>query len=333
MVCVDEIVDKVMLRMTQFLNDEQLSQLKLAVRIELCGYEIRQTETGLMCIEGNGFNYLEKYKDSLSVTGKSKMTIVNYDLHIRKLLMYLNKNVEDITTDDIIGYLEKYRKFRKVSLSYISDIRLVFNGFFRFLQKRKVIVYNPIDGVDAVKTKYVIKKPFSAEEMIKIRSSCSNLRDKALIEFMYSSAVRVSELAALNIDDVQWRENEIVVLGKGNKERVVYLNPSARYYLEEYINSRTDDNEALFVSLRKPFKRMTKPGIEALCRKIGQRANVDDVHPHRFRRTAATDLLHMGMPIEQVQEFLGHEKIDTTRIYSIVSREQVKSNHKKYMVS
>lgn len=333
MECVNEIVDKVVLRMTPFLDDNQLSQLKNAVRLELCGYEIKETETGLMCLDGNGFNYLEKYKDSLAVTGKSKMTIVNYDLHIRKLLMYLNKNVEDITSDDIIGYLEKYRKFRKVSLSYIGDIRLVFNGFFRFLQKRKVIVYNPVDGVDAVKTKYVIKKPFSAEEMIKIRSSCSNLRDKALIEFMYSSAVRVSELATLNISDVQWRENEIIVLGKGNKERIVYLNPSARYYLEEYINSRTDDNEALFVSLRKPFHRMTKPGIEALCRKIGKRANVEDVHPHRFRRTAATDLLHMGMPIEQVQEFLGHEKIDTTRIYSIVSREQVKSNHRKYMVS
>ena len=169
--------------------------------------------------------------------------------------------------------------------------------------------------------------------MVKIRESATEmgLREKAMVEFLYSTGVRVSELAALNKEDISWEDNEVIVLGKGNKERYVYLNASSTIYLREYLESRIDNEDALFVSKRVPFQRLKKAGIEDVCRKIGKNSGVENVHPHRFRRTVATELLNMGMPIEQVQDVLGHTKIETTRIYCSVNREQVKQNHKRFM--
>ena len=155
----------------------------------------------------------------------------------------------------------------------------------------------------------------------------------AIVEFLYSSAVRVSELIRLNRDDICWQSDDVLVLGKGNKEREVYLNARAHLHLRQYLETRTDDNSALFVSTRAPYERLTRAGVEYILARLGQAAGVDNVHPHRFRRTAATDLLRMGMPIEQVQELLGHVKIETTRIYCTVTQEQVRSSHRRYMAA
>ena len=167
--------------------------------------------------------------------------------------------------------------------------------------------------------------------MERLRYACENERDLAIIEFLYSSAVRVSELIKLDVTDIGWDSNDVIVLGKGNKEREVYINAKTNLHLKNYLDKRNDSNPALFVSLRKPYKRLTKSGIEYILKRIGKKAGVKNVHPHRFRRTSATDLLRMGMPIEQVQELLGHTKIDTTRMYCTISKEQVRASHRKYM--
>lgn len=327
----DEIVSAILQEMMPLLNDGQLAVLKETVRAVLCNYDIHKKETALMCTDQNGQNYLQMFLETIRQNGKSEGTVEQYKLHISRMLAYVAKNVEQIGDDDLIDYMHRYRQLRKVSGRYLNNMRLVFNSFFRWLQRRKVIQRNPVDGLEPIKYRQAVKKPLSAEELEKVRCACEQERDLAIVEFLYSSAVRVSELTALDRNDIRWESDEVLVLGKGNKEREVYLNARAHLHLKQYLDSRTDDNPALFVGTRAPHERLTRAGVEYILARIGENAGVENVHPHRFRRTSATDLLRMGMPIEQVRELLGHVKIETTRIYCTVTREQVKSSHRKYM--
>lgn len=327
----DEIVSAILQEMMPLLNDEQLAALKETVRAKLCVYDIKKKETALMCTDQNGQNYLQVFLETFRQNGKSEGTVEQYKLHLSRMLAYVAKNVEQIDDDDLIDYMHRYKQLRKVSGRYLNNMRLVFNSFFHWLQRKKVIQRNPVDGLEPIKYRQVVKKPLSPEELEKVRCACEQERDLAIVEFLYSSAVRVSELTALDRIDIRWESDEVLVLGKGNKEREVYLNARAHLHLKQYLDSRTDDNPALFVSTRAPHERLTRAGVEYIVARIGESAGVDNVHPHRFRRTSATDLLRMGMPIEQVQELLGHVKIETTRIYCTVTREQVRSSHRKYM--
>lgn len=329
----EQIVMDILREMTTILTQEQLMKLKEVVRVQLCGYDVRKKETALMRTDQNWMNYLQVYLEGFRQNGKSTGTIEQYNLHLSRMLSYVAKNVQDIEDDDLIAYMYKYRALRKVSNRYLNNIRLVFNGFFRWLQRKKIILRNPVDGLEPIKYKQAVKKPLSPEELEKVRCACEQERDLAIVEFLYSSAVRVSELCRLNRDDICWESDDVMVLGKGNKEREVYLNARAHLHLKQYLESRTDDNPALFVGTRAPHKRLTKSGIRNILKKIGSVAGVSKVHPHRFRRTSATDLLRMGMPIEQVQELLGHVKIETTRIYCTVTKEQVRASHRRFMAT
>ena len=327
----EQIVMDILREMTAILTQEQLMRLKEVVRVQLCGYDIRKKETALMRTDQNWLNYLKMYLDGFRQNGKSTGTIEQYNLHLSRMLSYVAKNVQDIEDDDLIAYMYKYRALRKVSNRYLNNMRLVFNCFFRWLQRRKVILRNPVDGLEPIKYRQGVKKPLSPEELEKVRCACERERDLAIVEFLYSSAVRVSELCQLNREDVSWQADDVLVLGKGNKEREVYLNARAHLHLRQYLESRNDNDPALFVSAKAPHQRLTRAGIRNILSRIGAIAGVENVHPHRFRRTSATDLLRMGMPIEQVQELLGHVKIETTRLYCTVTKEQVRASHRRYM--
>lgn len=329
----DEIVTAIVQAMMPLLDTSQLVVLKETVRAQLCGYDIHKKETGLVCTDHNGMNYLQVYLETIRQNGKSEGTIDQYRLHISRMLICVRKNVQKIEDDDLINYMHKYKQMRHVSGRYLNNMRLVFNSFFRWLQRRKIILHNPVDGLEPIKYRQTIKKPLSPEELERVRCACEKERDLAIVEFLYSSAVRVSELTALNREDIRWQSDDVMVLGKGNKEREVYLNARAHLHLHQYLDSRTDGNPALFVSSKAPHERLTKAGIEYILSRLGAAAGVENVHPHRFRRTSATDLLRMGMPIEQVQELLGHAKIETTRIYCTINKEQVRSSHRRYMAS
>ncbi len=329
----DEIVSAILQEMMPLLNGGQLAALKETVRAKLCAYDIKKKETALMCTDQNGQNYLQVFLETFRQNGKSEGTIGQYKLHLSHMLVYVGKNVQQIDDDDLIDYMHRYKQLRKVSGRYLNNMRLVFNSFFHWLQRKKVIQRNPVDGLEPIKYRQVVKKPLSPEELERVRCACEQERDLAIVEFLYSSAVRVSELTALDRNDIRWEADEVLVLGKGNKEREVYLNARAHLHLKQYLESRTDSNPALFVSTRAPHERLTRAGVEYILSRIGENAGVENVHPHRFRRTSATDLLRMGMPIEQVQELLGHVKIETTRIYCTVTREQVRSSHRKYMAT
>lgn len=329
----DEIVTAILREMTALLNQDQLAALKETARAVLCSYDIQRRETAVRCVDQNGPDYLRTYLETIRQNGKSEGTIDQYQLHISRMLAYIGKDVQQIEDDDLIDYLHRYKQIRQVSGRYLNNMRLVFNSFFRWLQRRKVILRNPVDGLEPIKYRQTVKKPLSPEELEKVRCACEQERDLAIVEFLYSSAVRVSELTRLNREDIRWESDDVMVLGKGNKEREVYLNARAHLHLRQYLDSREDDNSALFVTARAPHERLTRAGVEYIIAGLGRVAGVENVHPHRFRRTAATDLLRMGMPIEQVQELLGHVKIETTRIYCTVTREQVRASHRRYMLA
>lgn len=250
-----------------------------------------------------------------------------------KLLRCLNKDVTDITEDDLFMYITNYKRYRNVSNVYLDNIRLVMSTFFTWMHDKGYIQKNPSRGLSRIKAPQKIKYAFTDEELEKIKRGCKNDRDLALVEFLYSTGVRVSELTNLNISDVNFIENNAVVFGKGGKERIVYLSKTASMYLKKYLNSRKDTNNSLFVGNRSPFNRLTKAGVESLLKRIGSKVNVEDIHPHKFRRTFATNMLKKGMPIEEVKILLGHSKLDTTMLYCCIATDNVKHDFNKYMCS
>ena len=294
-------------------------------------YSVSEKETGIIVRQPDGYAYLEKFLLSKSSAGLSHKTLDNYRLTISMFLDSINKPLTELSDDDFIYYLEKYRQIRQVSFSRIKNMQSALSSFFSWLHKKRYIPSNPVAQLDSIKLPKTIKKPFSDEERELLKIQCEQLRDLALMEFLYSTGVRVSELTALNRSDINFASNDVTVFGKGFKERETYITPSASIYLKMYLDSRIDDNPALFVSLHKPYRRLSKNGIERMLRELGRRTGVNNVHPHRFRRTMATNALNRGMPIEQVSRLLGHTKLDTTQIYCSVSQENVRMSHKKYL--
>ena len=320
------------LRKAQGILDEmQLRELQTVLWMVFDGCEIIQDKQELRTVDQSWAIDLEEYCMSKALEGLSPKTLERYQYELRRLMAYINKAVGDITPGEISGYLRAYKTIRQVSNQTLKNVRTIYNGFFVWLRDRDRIGKNPMVLVEDIKVEKKLKKPFTDEERELLLRNCETLRDKAMLEFLYSTAVRVSELAALNRDDIRWSSKDLIVFGKGSKERIVYLNDRTNMYLREYLESRSDHNPALFVALRNPHERLTKEGIEDIIRRIGRRAGVEKAHPHRFRRTAATNALNRGMPVQEVAQFLGHAKLDTTMIYCTVDQAGVKYNHQKHL--
>lgn len=324
---IEKIVDQVLV----WMDGKDIGELKSALYSVLSEYDITPKCTEVQRIDKSWEKELGIFLIRKRVDGRSERTLKQYNLHLRKMLQCINRPVDEITDRDLFAYLATYKKQRKVSNVYLDGIRLVLSSFFGWLNNKGYIKNNPAAGLDPIKTEQRIKKPLSDTDLEKLRRKCRLERDLALVEFLYSTGVRVSELVSLNRQDINFDSMDVVVYGKGAKERETYLTAASCLHLREYLNSRTDDNEALFVSLRSPHNRLTNKGIEDIVRRLGRRTGVDKVHPHRFRRTMATNLLNKGMPLEEVKEIMGHVKIDTTMLYCQVKQENVKHSHRKYM--
>lgn len=274
---------------------------------------------------------LERYLRSKQLEGLSSLTLKNYKQNISYLQSAVLKRFENMTTRDIKNFLYDYQLENKISNSTLDDMRRVYSSFFNFLDEEDYILKNPVKKIHHIKSKKSIKKAFSEEEIIRLQDSCTSKRDRALIDFLYSTGVRVSELCRLNITDIDFNNKELIVFGKGNKERIVYFDSRTKVHLNDYLESRDDNNDALFVVSAEPHERLTPAGVEYIVKMIGNKAGVKKCHPHRFRRTLATRLINRGMPIEQVQKLLGHTKIDTTLIYTQVDQSNVKSSHERFV--
>ena len=327
----NELINSILDAMCPCLNPGQMHQLKTILHMAMYDYSVSKKETGIIVRQPDGYAYLEKFLLSKSSAGLSPKTLDNYRLTITMFLNAINKPLDELADDDFIYYLEKYRQIRRVSFSRIKNMQSALSSFFTWLHKKRYIPSNPVAQLDSIKIPKTIKKPFSDEDRELLKIQCKQLRDLALMEFLYSTGVRVSELTALNRSDINFTSNDVTVFGKGSKERETYFTSSAGIYLKMYLDSRTDDNPALFVSLHKPYRRLSKNGVERMLRELGRRTGIKNVHPHRFRRTMATNALNRGMPIEQVSRLLGHTKLDTTQIYCSVNQENVRMSHKKYL--
>ena len=275
---------------------------------------------------------LNLFLSAKQVEGCSKKTVTYYKSTINYMLNKVNKDVLNVSTDDLREFLSNHRKERNSSKVTLDNIRRIFSSFFSWLEEEDYIIKNPVKRIHKVKQGRVIKDTLTDEDLEKIRDACIEKRDLAMVELLISTGVRVGELVNLNINDIDFYERECVVFGKGESERIVYFDARTKIHLLEYIQSRKDDNPALFVTLNKPHERLGITGVETRIRELGVKSKINKrVHPHKFRRTLATMAIDKGMSIEHVQKLLGHVQIDTTMGYAMVNQSNVKNSHRKFI--
>lgn len=311
------ILDKMKLE----LNDAQL--LKLSNCLNELIDEIKTTPSNKVI--------LDLFITAKTVEGCSKKSIKYYLYILNSFFAKFDKSVKNISTDDIRNYLDIYFKNSSISKTSIDNIRRVISTFFSWLEEEDYIRKNPVKRIHKIKTLKSVKQAYTDENIENLKDSCNSLRDKVIIELLASTGIRVGELVLLNKDSIDFENKQCIVLGKGNKQRQVYFDSKTKIHLLNYLNSRIDDNNALFVSLFKPFNRLQISGVEIMLRKLGAKTSISKVHPHRFRRTLATKAISKGMPVEQVQILLGHTKIDTTMHYAIVDQSNVQLSYRKFI--
>ena len=276
-------------------------------------------------------NYLAMFLNAKKIEGCSERTLSYYKTTVEKLLDGITDPIRKVTTDDIREYLANYQGLNDCSKTTIDNIRRNISSFFTWLEEEDYIIKSPMRRIHKIKTTKTVKEVISDEEIERMRDKCKNLRDLAIIDLLYSTGMRIGELVRLNIDDIDFEERECIVFGKGDKERRVYFDAKTKIHLMGYINSRSDDNPALFVTLDAPCDRLKISGVEIRLRRLGRELGINRVHPHKFRRTMATRAIDKGMPVEQVQKLLGHSQIDTTMRYAIVNQTNVKVAHRKFI--
>lgn len=322
------IVTSVLNKMLAVLDNGQLSLLQSAMEEVLQHYDISEVAESA---SSSDIDYLEQFISAKRIEGCSEKTIRYYEAVVNKMLERLGKGVEHITTDDLRKYLTEYQEKRKISKVSVDNIRRILSSFFAWLEDEDLIIKSPVRRIHRVKTSKVVKETFTDEEIELMRDNCLCKRDLAIIDMLSSTGMRIGEMVLLNRSDIDFQERECIVLGKGDKERIVYFDAKSKKHLQDYLNHRRDNSEALFVSLRGEHKRLTINAIEARLRKLGRKLKIAKVHPHKFRRTLATMAIDKGMPIEQLQQLLGHQRIDTTLQYAMVKQSNVKLAHKKFI--
>ncbi|MEG0181144.1 MAG: tyrosine-type recombinase/integrase [Clostridium sp.] len=319
---MENIINNIKLEMIGILNNSQMDALNKVLVKNL--YSVSNS-----CKEEK--NYCNLFLCAKQIEGCSEKSIKYYKSTIEKMIKDLNKPVTNIITEDLRGYLGEYYKKNSCSKVTIDNIRRILSSFFSWLEDENYILKSPIRRIGKIKTGTIIREVYTDEQIEVIRDKCDQIRDLALVDLLNSTGIRVGELVKLNIDDINFNERECIVEGKGNKQRKVYFDAKTKIHLQKYIDSRSDNNNALFVSLLKPHRRLMISGVEIRLRNIGTSINVSKVHPHKFRRTLATRAIDKGMPIEQVQHLLGHKKIDTTLQYAMINETNVKISHRKYI--
>ena len=322
-----EILEYVLQEMGH-LPEAELSMLERVLCGKLRDYEVQERSTEIIIHDGTAMGLLKKFLATKRVEGKAESTIEYYNSQITPFLLNCGKRIQELETFDLRFYLSMYKEKRKVSNRTLENIRKCLSSFFSWLWEEGFIGRNPCRALKSIKYTKTVKKPFTAEELEKLKTGCRKSRDLALVSFLYSTGCRVSEVVALNISDVDFRRREITVIGKGDKERTVYLTEVAAMHLRNYLDGRTDRNPALFAG--KGGKRLRKNGIEIFLKDLGRRAGVTNVHPHRFRRTLATYMIDHGAAMQDVQQILGHEDIRTTQIYVFTAKKNVKQTFERY---
>ena len=321
---MEEKIVLVLNEMSEYLTVEQMKKLQEVIVKTFAENEAPKTEI-------SNDEFLKMFLDAKRIEGCSDRTIKYYRVTIEHLLKNVVSPIRKITTEMMRAYLVDYQKINNCGKTTVDNIRRNISSFFSWLEEEDYILKSPMRRIHKIKTQKTVKNIISDEEIEKLRDNCKNIRDTAMIDLLYSTGIRVGELVKLNIEYIDFSERECVVFGKGDKERRVYFDAKSKIHLKNYIESRKDNNPALFVTLNAPYDRLKISGVEIRIRELGRMLNLEKVHPHKFRRTMATRAIDKGMPIEQVQKILGHSQIDTTMQYAIVNQNNVKASHRKYI--
>lgn len=321
---LNTVINAIKGEMNTILTENQMKMLEQVLTKHLSGVITAETEQ-------KEIELLPAFIAAKRVEGCSEKSLRYYESTIRNMLEAVSKPEKQITTEDLRSYLDTYQRRGTVSKVTLDNVRRILSTFFSWLEDEDYIVKSPVRRIHKVKTGKTVKETYTDESLELMRDYCDNPRDLAMIDLLASTGIRVGELVKLNRADVDFENRECIVFGKGNKERKVYFDARTKIHLQKYLSSRTDDNEALFVSLIKPFDRLQISGVEIRLRKIGRDLGIHKTHPHKFRRTLATMAIDKGMPIEQVQQLLGHQSIDTTLQYAMVNQANVKNSCKKFI--
>lgn len=325
----NELITDIVQQMLPYLDNLQTKKLQQVLEHALFRYEI--IEAVASSNDGDSVNLVNIFIAAKRIEGCSEKTLKYYQTTIVAMIAAVNKSVRHIQTEDLRFYLTQYQKKNQSSRVTIDNIRRILSSFFSWLEDEDHILKSPVRRIHKVKTGTNIKETYNDEELEKMRDNCTELRDLAIIDMLASTGMRIGEMVLLNRIDINFAERECVVFGKGDKERLVYFDARTKLHLQNYLDSRIDNNPALFVTIRAPYKRIQIGGIEVRLRKIGKMLGITKMHPHKFGRTLATMAIDKGMPIEQLQQLLGHKRIDTTLQYAMVKQSNVKIAHKKYI--
>lgn len=327
-----DVVNSIMCRLMEDLADDVLEKVQDTLTIELERVELIERTTEVSTLREDPEMILKRFVATKRIEGKAESTLKRYLYELRQLLDFLNKPLADITTNDLrfyLSYRRQNKKLKQLSNRTLDGMRRIYSSFFGWLAAEKIIMHDPTKALQAIKYKKTVRKPFTQVELQKLREACDSLRDLALIDWLYATGCRVSEVVNTDIVDVDFDALECIVTGKGNKERRVYMTPVCAMHIKQYLNSRTDLSPALFVG--KGTDRLSKASIESILTKLGKAAGVENVHPHRFRRTLGSELYARGMPILDIAQILGHEDIGTTQIYCYVDPKAVKIGYQAKM--
>lgn len=322
------IMEEIVQQMLPHLDNAQLQKLQEVLKHLLYNCEISGKVTEA---EDDSQKLIDSFVYAKRIEGCSEKTLKYYRTTIEAMTEAVDKDVRHMQTDDLRAYLTEYQEKHGSSRVTIDNIRRILSSFFSWLEDEDHILKSPVRRIHKVKTATNIKETYTDEELEKMRDNCEELRDLAIVDMLASTGMRIGEMVLLNKADINFNERECVVFGKGDKERVVYFDARTKIHLRNYIDSRSDDDPALFVTLRAPHTRIKISGIESRLRELGKALEIEKVHPHKFRRTLATMAIDKGMPIEQLQQLLGHKRIDTTLQYAMVKQSNVKQAHRKYI--
>lgn len=327
----EELIETIMQQMLPYLDNAQMEKLKDTLHYCMHDVEIVTDSSKLPKPVETNESLLSKFMSAKRVEGCSVKTLNYYQSVLLKLFSMVSVSVLHMKTEHIRSYLSAYADRTKCSKSNLDNIRRILSSFFTWLEEESYILKNPVRRIHKIKVDKTVKETYSDEAMERMRDECHCLRDLAIIDLLASSGMRVGELVRLNREDIDFDNRECIVFGKGSKERPVYFDARTKIHLKNYLDSRTDDNPALFVSLLKPYNRLQISGVEIRLRSLGRELGIPKVHPHKFRRTLATRAIDKDMPIEQVQRLLGHTQIDTTMQYAMINQKNVKVSHQKYI--
>jgi len=322
---MQQLINDILQDMSEVLSAKELYALQIVLQKKL---NTQNNQT----YPYTNIEYMDMFISAKRIEGCSERTLAYYKTTIEHMLSIIVTPLRQIQTDDLRAYLAEYQLRNNCSKTTVDNIRRNLSSFFSWLEAEDYIIKSPIRRIHKIRTGSKVKETLSEECIEKLRDSCLQIRDLAMIDLLYSTGIRVGELVNLNINDINFEERECIVYGKGNKQRKVYFDAKTKVHLKRYLEQRSDYSEALFVTLDSPFERLKISGVEIRLRKLGRLASLDQsVHPHKFRRSMATRAIDKGMPIEQVQKLLGHQQIDTTMHYAMVNQSNVKISHRKFI--